>query len=375
MARFPLSMAALGIVLLLARRDGSFGSASIVAACYLVAAALCAPIQGRAADRFGQFVVLLVASSLFAVGISVLLIAARSEASWIVLGAALAGMGAPQSGNLARRRWAHILADREKLSTAFALEAVLDEVAFVAGPVLVTFLTYSILPEAGLAVTALLAVSGSWIMAANRSTEPPIAESRTGSTEPIKLAVLTPLVVSAFCLGILFGSTEIIVVAFATEQTREAWSGTILAIWAVGSLAAGLFVGSRQAPTDPVRRLRLASAGLALLFVPLPFIPNMVSLGVAMLLAGMMIAPTLIATMNLVELTSSDQRLTESLTWTSMGLSVGIAPGAVLAGLAVDSFSASTGFLVPLVAGILATTAAMFNRSRNIRPEKLHATQ
>ena len=54
MARLPLSMTGLGIVLLISLTTGSFGRAGLVTAVGTLTAAVVAPLWGRAIDRIGQ---------------------------------------------------------------------------------------------------------------------------------------------------------------------------------------------------------------------------------------------------------------------------------------------------------------------------------
>src|SRR4051794_32172187 len=53
-ARLPISMVSLGIVLLVSTRTGSYSLAGSVSASYLIANALCAVLQARLVDRVGQ---------------------------------------------------------------------------------------------------------------------------------------------------------------------------------------------------------------------------------------------------------------------------------------------------------------------------------
>src|SRR5664279_469998 len=123
-ARLPLSMTGLGIVLLVATRTGSYGQAGVIAAVYVLVASVGGPLQGRLADRVGQAPVLWVAGAVHAMGIGLFLLLAESAAPLPHLAAAVAGIGAPQAGNMVRARWAHVLDDRERLNTAFAIEAI-----------------------------------------------------------------------------------------------------------------------------------------------------------------------------------------------------------------------------------------------------------
>lgn len=104
------------------------------------------------------------------------------------------------------------------------------------------------------------------------------------------------------------------------------------------------------------------------LFVPLLFLPGIRWLAVGMFLAGFMISPTLIAAVNLIERDVPSSRLTEALTWATTGMSVGVAPGAAIAGWTVDHHGASAGFLVPLFAGLSATAVAWRFRPPSVDP-------
>lgn len=359
-ARLPLSMVGLGIVLLVSERTGSYAQGGTVAASYVLAAAAFGPLEGRLADRWGQARVLLAVGLIYAVGIALTLVAIESEWStpWPHVCAAVAGLGTPQTGSMVRARWTHAVAHRDQLNTAFSIEAVLDEVVFVVGPVLVTFLTLEVAESSGLLVAAAAATLGSWALAAQRRTQPPVSIGSDAPREPIVWRLLGPVVAVSLGLGILFGSTEVIVVAFTTAHGHRGASGVVLAIWAAGSLLAGVVVGASAPPRDPLIRLRWTILALSLLFVPLLFLPGIPWLAVGMFLAGVMISPTLIAAVNVIERDVSNSRLTEALTWTTTGMAVGVAPGAAIAGWTVDHHGASAGFLVPLLAGLAATAVA-----------------
>ncbi len=359
-SRFPLSMVGLGIVLVVSDRSGSYGQAGTIAAAYVLAAAALGPTQGRLADRLGQTRVLLAVGALYACGIALTLAAIDGDWStpWIHVCAALAGASTPQTGSMVRSRWTHIITDRAQLNTAFSIEAVLDEVVFLLGPILVTFLTIQVADFAGLVVAAAAATLGSWALAAQRSTAPPASKHSSTTRDPLSWSLLGRVVVASVGLGILFGSAEVIVVAFATEEGQRGASGVVLAIWAAGSLLAGVAVGALPAARDPLKRWRTSLLALSLLFIPLVFVSGIVWLSVGMFLAGFMISPTLIASTSLVEHHVAPSRLTEALTWATTGLMVGVAPGAAIAGWVVDHHDASTAFLVPLTAGLAGSIVA-----------------
>jgi predicted MFS family arabinose efflux permease len=160
----------------------------------------------------------------------------------------------------------------------------------------------------------------------------------------------------------------VIVVAFTEEDGRPSAAGAVLAVWAAGSLLAGLAVGALPQTRRPLHQFRSAMTGLALLFAPLALLPSSTWLAVGMFLAGVMISPTLIAMVNLTELGVPSSRLTEALTWTTTGMAVGVAPGAAVAGWVIDHHGASTGFLVPLISGLAGAAVAWSIRTPSRDP-------
>ena len=137
LGRMPISMIGLGIVILIARESGSYGLAGAVSGVAVVAGALTGPIQGRLVDRFGQRMLLLVGTVLCTIGLAGLLVAVRADApTWVLYALSfVAGGTRPQVGSFVRARWTHLLGRGRALQTAFALEAVGDEVVFIIGPV------------------------------------------------------------------------------------------------------------------------------------------------------------------------------------------------------------------------------------------------
>ncbi len=169
---------------------------------------------------------------------------------------------------------------------------------------------------------------------------------------------VVPLAVAAAALGTLFGAVEVATVAFAGEQGSEAYAGPLLALYALGSLAAGVATGAVAWREGPTGRVRWGAAAMAAAMFPLSFIDHLVPMGLLLLLAGCAIAPTLIAALSLTEQTVPRGRLTEGMAIMHTGLVAGVAPGATLSGLVIDGHGASAAYLVALGAGVVAAVAA-----------------
>jgi len=361
-ARLPISMVSLGVVLLVSTRTGSYGLAGAVAAAYLIANAVFAIPQGRLTDRLGQVRVLPVTILAFTVAMILLMVAV--ERGWPTplphVFAALGGAALPQIGSSVRARWSRVVPDKRELQTAFAFEAVVDEVVFMLGPILVTVLATAVHPLAGLVAAVASGLVGTLALAAQRGTAPPPHPRAPGSHSAGSMGwpVLGPLVVAGCMLGVLFGGVEVATVAFAEELGAKAAAGPLLGVFALGSLLSGVATGAMTWRSRNAVRFRTGMLALALALVPLPFVDGFAAMTGVLFLAGFAISPTLIASVALIEETVPASRLTEGIATMTTGMYAGLAPGAAVVGAVVDRQGASASYWVTVVAAMLGALVA-----------------
>jgi MFS family permease len=365
-ARLSISMRALGSVLMVSLLTGSYGLAGAVAAAALLGEAVAAPRLGRLVDRYGQRRVLLMALAVHSVGTLALVFSAQLSApSWTLFAsAALSGAAALPVGSLVRARWSALLGGSSALEAAFALESALDELIFVLGPVLVTTLALGVTPGAGLLGALIFTTVGSLALALQRRTEPAPASARNRSDTPaIRAPGLQVLVATFVAAGAIFGTLDVAMVAFAGLVGSPAAAGTLLALVAAGSLLAGLVYGTRSWRWPLDKRFLASVVVLWAGTLPLVFAPSVALMAPAAALAGVAIAPTLIAGFTLVQKLMPSGALTEGLNWTITALGVGAAAGAWTAGYIADSAGGRTAFLVAVAAGAAAAIVAAGGRS------------
>lgn len=361
-ARLPISMLGIGIVLLISGTRDSYSDAGAVAAAALVAGSLVAPLQARVADRLGQPRVIAPLLVVHAVALSLGVWAAVTGASLVLVmaAAALAGASLPQFGSFVRVRWTVQLSGTGRLPTAFALESVLDEVIFVVGPVLVTLVATSVSPVLAVLGTLAFTLGGGVAYLTCRGTVPPRHTPALGvSRERLAWRTLAPLAVAFTALGTVFGAVEVSTVAFADQAGRPGAAGLVLAAFAAGSLAAGLVFGALATGGPSRRRLVVAVAVLSAVLLLTLVADSLLVLAAALALAGVTISPSLITGFGLAEQSSPRSRVTESLAWTSTALGVGVAVGAALVGPLIDERGADAAFVVPVAAAVVAVMAAV----------------
>jgi MFS family permease len=363
LARLPMPILGLGAVLLVAGETGSYGLAGAVAGTLALFGSFASPLWARAMDRRGQGDVLRLAFTgylLTGTAFVVAVVAGAPTWSWFVL-SGLTGACGPNVGSLVRARWAHAL-DAEGRQTAFAFESVVDEVVFVLGPPLVTLLATLVNPPVGFLTGVVIGFSGGMWLSRLRDTEPPV-HPRDPSERGRFAAVLNPtvlVVVAAYlAVGTVFGAMDVVVVAFAEQEGAPAMAGLALAVYAAGSLVAGLVYGVlRIRGTLAVRYVGCAivfglAAQVLLLVGSLPMLVAMA------FVAGLAIAPVLVSGMSLVESRVPRASLTEALTWVFTGLTLGVTAGSALAGAAVDRWGAEAAFAVPAAGAGLAALLAV----------------
>lgn len=366
LARMPMSMISIGVVLLVQSGHGSYGLAGAVTATAGLCAALASPRVARLVDRYGQARVLRPGVVISSAGLLGLVAAVLLGAPpWtLFVTAAVTGAAALPHGSLVRARWSQLLGSGPRLHTAYSLESVLDELVFILGPLLVTVLATRVFPAAGLLVATAFTLVGSFALAGQRATEPvPTGvPSEHGTGTVLRVPGLVVLFATFLAAGGIFGSAEVTVIAFTTERGSRGDAGFVLAAFALGSMLAGLGYGAMQWRSSLPRRFLAAVILLAAGTVPMALAGSVLVLTAVMFLAGFAISPMIISGYALVGELAPSGRLTEGLAWTTTGINIGYAGLAAVSGIAIDAYGASRAFLVTVACGAVAVGIALSGR-------------
>ncbi len=348
--RMQMSMVGLGAILLLSVERDSYAVAGTAAAMYAIASALISPQISRLIDSRGQrrIVPLQLAVHLPAIAALIVLAVATTQNWPLYVAALVAGAAQPNIGPLVRARWSVMLTGTGALRTAFAWESLVDEFVFIVGPPLATILAIQLFPSSTLIVATALMTLGLYFFLGQTETEP------TPSGEPVQVrgrsAIALPGVAAIFViyilLGGIFGAWEVTTIAFSAEQGNKGAAGVLLAVYSAGSLVGGLFFGVLRLRASLVRQFLAVLTILAVVTFPLPMLDSLWLLGIGCLIAGIAVAPVLISGMSLIERIVPAARLTESMSWASSGLMVGLALASPIAGVVVDGHSASSAYWI-----------------------------
>ncbi|MEU6145132.1 MFS transporter [Streptomyces sp. NPDC047081] len=368
LARLPMGMFGVSAVVMIAGARGSYALAGAVTATGLAATALVAPWTARLVDRHGQARIAVPATVIAALGSLALLLCVHYDApAWTLFASYAATATTPNTGGMSRARWNHLLkGDDRALHTANSFEQAADELCFMLGPVLAAFLCGTFFPEAGTLVGAVLLLTGMLLFAAQRSTEPP-PHARTAAGSPFRAPGIPSLLAVCLAMGAVFGSMEVVTIAFADTQGHRSAAGVVLALQAGGSCAAGLLFGALRPSGSAAARLPWCIAAMtALLTLPLLAAArtgSLALLALTLLVAGMATAPTMVTTMTLVQQRTPEARLNEGMTLAVTGLLGGIAAGSATGGALVDRLSPAAGFGVPVTAAAVALMTALVQQA------------
>ncbi|GAA0420783.1 MFS transporter [Streptomyces luteireticuli] len=359
-ARLPVYLMSLALILVVREQGGGYARAGLVAALYTLGLAAGGPLVARRVDRHGRRAVLAVTTVVCPASVAVLVWAARPD-GWLQPAAAvLAGASLPPANAVMRSLWARLpLADAER-ETAYLWEALLTEVLVVGAPLMLAVLMLT--GSAGAALTAASAVGGlgalglAFVRLPVDGAEPPDGvRDPLGPLRSPALAVL--LGVMAAC-AVPVGLMTLAIPAFADAHGARGGTGFVYACWGVGSAAGALWLGRSPSRTPVHRRFpRLVLAYALGSSLPLAA-TDQVTLAAALAVGGAPIALVSASEMTLVGQLADGRLLTEAFTWASLATVAGDAVGQQAGGLLVERVGAQGVFAVAFVVALGATGVA-----------------
>jgi MFS family permease len=339
-ARFPSGMLSLAYLLHVEHIFNSYGAAGLVLAATSVGQAIAGPLTSRWMGAWGMRPVLILTTGVAAVSMGVVAFAPLPLVGFMIVGF-IGGLSQPPVQPAVRTIYPKMVNSRQ-LTPLFSLDASAQEIIWIGAPVLVTFVSVQISTQLGILIAmAFLVFGGAWFI-----SSPELGRVRIPRSKRKLGVVLTkPPVLLAMVIGFLLvgsaAAVEASVVATYGEGGPEA--GIVLAIWAVASLAGGLTFG--HLPIGPwalARRMVVVFVGSALAI----FAFNIWTLSLALVVAGLCIAPALAVMFAIVSSSVRFSDTAEAYGWVGTGQLIGAAVGSAVAGFLIDANGASGGFWI-----------------------------
>jgi len=336
-ARLPQGMLSLTL-LLVAAQHAAMTVAGLALAGYTLGQAVTAPLRGRLADRRGLLPVAAVCGTGYALAMLGLLATslARGPAGLLIATATAAGLINPPLSPGVRSLWS-VHAGAGLRQAAFALDAAVFDLAYIAGPVVASALAAGIAPAAALGL--LLALTAAAIAMVGPYGGPARPGAAAGpAARPLRSAALRGLLITAALTNAALSATEVALTAYTRDHHALWAAGPLLAGVSIGSIAGSLLLGARAHAAPSHRRLARLLAGYVLGLVALTaagLYPPL--LAVAAPLAGLCLGPTLATLFAGAAAVAPRGAGTEAQAWFTSIMNGGAAAGAALAGLAAGT--------------------------------------
>lgn len=354
-ARFPGGMLSLGILIHLQRQTGNFTIPGFTLAALSIGQAIASPLMSRYMSRYGIRPVIGALISVSTVATVVMALVPLDTVSAILLGFVIGFTLAPIQP--AARAVYPTMVPKKKLQTLQSLDASIQELIWIGGPVIVVSVATQISSAAAVLSAALLGVGGGiWFL-----TRPQVASAQLSpSTGRMGAVLKIPAVVIGVVTGLLvvgsFGAIEAATVA-AFGSEKDSAAGIVLALWALTSLIGGLAMGhTPMGPWSLSRRLGVVALGTALAMFTLD--PILITF--ALLLSGLGVAPAMTVQYAIATESVNKGDIPESLGWLGTGWVMGGAVASAVAGIAIDTWGSTGGFAVATAFALAAAAVPMF---------------
>lgn len=362
-ARAPIAVLGFGMLFFAHDRTGSYAIGGAASGVAVAAMGFIGPFAGRVADRHGQRQILLASAVLHPLAVAGAVVFGNlGSVPLLIVFSALCGMTVAPVGAFMRARWSALVQDQGLLRTAFAIEAVADEIVWVFGPAVAALLASSVVPSGGLVLSGILGPAGAIFL--RLMPEPSNTDHSETAHEPFRLLHSVPFIVlllMSFATGLCFGINDLTVIAMATSDGVPALAGTVLTAYSIGSASGGIIFGAISPRFRSTPMLVGTCACLLVTWGCLALVPSMGWLYLVGLFAGAAIAPFMIAVNHVAHGIVPAVIVTEALAWLNTLVVAGMSIGSFFGGVINDGTGPRAAFgLVAAIAAVPLVLAVIF---------------
>lgn len=366
LARMPIAMVGLSLLLYVQRETGSFTIAGFVSAGTLIGVAIGAVAQGRIMDRNGPTRPLLTTSVLFVASVLAEIVAIESgRPAPVLVGLGwLIGLTQPMIGSASRALWTHLLPPGPVRHAAFAYEAISLEVFFILGPAVAGVLVAAPWAGTGFVVAAACMTVGAVgfsFSAVVRAIRPAPSTSHALLGAMASPGMRT-VALAALGFGVTIGFVEVAVPAAATNAGHPPLGGVMLAAWSLTSVVFGVYYAGHPWPRPMSQRLPFLLGVFALFVAPMAVPSSLWGLALLSLVAGMWITPQATTHSTSIDQVAPPGTATEAFGWVVTSVTLGLAAGQSTSGYLVEHAGVWASFLSASVAGLLIAAAVFLRR-------------
>jgi predicted MFS family arabinose efflux permease len=378
LARLPLTMLSIGLLVHARHLTGSFAAAGVVTGAFAVSLGVGGPLLGRLVDQRGQTMVLLTSAVIAGATLAATAALPVGAPAAAIVGLAVAlGLATPPVGACMRTLFPTLLSEPEAIRSAYAAEAAYTELTWIAGPPLVLLVGAALSTGAALAFSGAILVAATAAFAAQRPSRawrPSPSPDRPRGGGALRAPAMRTLVVVLVAVGVVFGAAEIGVAAAADALGSTAAAGPLLGIWGAGSLVGGLVAARAGGGARTGAGLALVLVGLAAGHLALAgAVGSILVLAAVLALAGATIAPTYASVFAMVDDAAPAGTVTEAFAWLNTAVAIGASAGAASAGALTDTAGPASTFVLAAAAGVVAALVTVV-RSQTLGASGASAT-
>ena len=366
-ARLPISMVGIGVLMYVEAERGSYAIAGAVSGSIAITAAIGGPLSSRLIDKLGQHRVLPIQILIIAISSIALIVLIPSSvpAPYLFIFSIGSGIAYPSIGALVRSRWTALLVSGPILLTAFSIESIIDELIFIVGPTIAATTSVKIHPAAPQVIAIFLLAGGGLWLASMRSSEPPI---NTQPGKPGKPVILQNGLIYLWGVhiasGVFFGAVETSIIAYTKIAGKPIYGGIVIALWSFGSLIGGVVYGGMHFKSPLHKQLIVVSFLLVPATAAMVFVDSIFMLALLTIAAGIGVSPLLIASAAITQRRSPIGRTTEAIASMYAGIGLGAAFALAMAGWLIDNRGTSYAFALGALAALVTFAITIIGRNK-----------